>query len=126
VVAEDASIVFADWVVAAGSGQAGVTHGAYTSNGVFQGVAGHQHKDRRDDGTAGYQAGDTVNVVRKDKLLVKVSAAVVKDEVAYLNVQVDGKEGYFTNVSSNNLATGGVFRTTAAQDANAELEINLP
>jgi len=41
-------------------------------------------------------------------------------------VLTTGEEGQFTNVSTDNLATGGVFRTSADSGELAVVEVNLP
>jgi hypothetical protein len=125
VVAEDANVLFADWVVAAGGSQATVSH-TYASLTAFLGISMFQHQDLRAAGTPGYAATQTMGVVRRGRVRVKVNAAVAVGEDAYVNVATAAEEGWFTNVSSGNLATGGKFRTAAADNGIAEVEINLP
>lgn len=92
---------------------------AYSGNSVFRGIALHTHKV---DGK--YAANDAVNVARKGIVWVKVSGAVAKDATAY--VDLGAADGSFTSTSSNNLATGGVFKSTTSGAGMAKLEINLP
>jgi len=75
---------------------------------------------------AAYADGDAVNVLRKGRAYVEVTANVSAGEVAYVDVTTSGEEGKFTNVSTDNLATGGVFRTSADTGELAIVEVNQP
>lgn len=92
---------------------------AYSGNSVFRGIALHTHKV---DGV--YAANDAVNIARKGVVWVKVGAAVTKDSTAYVDLAT--ADGSFTSTSSNNLATGGVFKSTTTGAGLAKLQINLP
>lgn len=75
---------------------------------------------------AEYRDGDTVNVLRRGRVYVTVTASVSAGDDAYVDVETGGEEGQFTNVSTDNLATGGVFRTDADSGELAVVEVNLP
>ena len=75
---------------------------------------------------AEYRDGDTVNVLRRGRVYVTVTANVSAGEDAYVDVLTSGEEGKFTNVSTDNLATGGVFRSSASTGELAVVEVNLP
>lgn len=121
---EDETILLATFAVTAGVSQATVTL-AHSSNDTFEGIALHEYKERSSDEDA-YAATETVNVMRKGKAFVTVNAAVEIGDAAYLDAATLTEEGQFTNVSTNNLATGGRFTSDAADGEIAELEINLP
>ncbi|MBT8490919.1 MAG: hypothetical protein KJN62_07715, partial [Deltaproteobacteria bacterium] len=106
-------------------GSQGTWTQARLSNDVFRGIAIHQHVEKTAAGVAQYAANDAVSVGRKCLVWVPVHVNVTIDETAYVNVQVDGYEGQFTNVSSNNITTGGTFRSSALAGALAKLEIDL-
>lgn len=92
---------------------------AYSGNSVFRGVALHIHN------VGGkYAAKDAVSVLRRGIVWVKVSGAVAKDATAY--VDLGAADGSFTSTSTNNLATGGVFKSTTSGAGIAKVEINLP
>jgi hypothetical protein len=92
---------------------------AYTGDSVFRGIAVHIHNV---GGT--YAANEAVSVLRRGCIWVDTSVAVTKDDAAY--VDLADASGKFTNVSSANLATGGVFKSTVAAAGLAKVEINLP
>ena len=75
---------------------------------------------------AEYRDKDTVNVLRRGRVYVEVTAEVTAGEDAYVDVLTTGEEGKFTNVSVDNLATGGTFRSGADVGELAIVEINLP
>lgn len=75
---------------------------------------------------AEYRDGDAVNVLRRGRVYVEVTAEVEAGDAAFVDVETSGEEGKFTDVSTNNLATGGVFRTGADVGELAIVEINLP
>ncbi len=75
---------------------------------------------------AEYRDTDAVNTLRRGRVWVEVTAEVAAGEDAYVDVETSGEEGKFTNVSTSNLATGGVFRTGADVGELAIVEINLP
>jgi len=75
---------------------------------------------------AEYRDGDTVNVLRRGRVYVTVTANVSAGDDAFVDVVTSGEEGQFTNVSTDNLATSGVFRTSADSGELAVVEVNLP
>lgn len=89
---------------------------------TFRGISLHQHNE---DGK--YNQYDTVNVLRKGKAWVEVSATVATDQPAYVDVAT----GKFTATAGGNLATNGVFRSSRTYSGGAVrniaiVEINLP
>lgn len=118
------TITLSDWVVAAGSSQAGVTT-AVGADDAFRGVALHQHNEKAiSTGVAQYGVKDCVSVIRKGKVWVETGVAVTADQDAY--VDLSGAIGKFTHISTNNMATGGKFRSTVGGAGIAQLELNLP
>lgn len=105
-------------VVAAGASQAGSAV-TYSADDVFRGISMHIHNE-----AGKYAITETVNVMRKGVVWVDTAVAVTADEVAY--VDLANELGKFTNVSTNNMATGGTFRSTVATAGLAKVEINLP
>ena len=98
---------------------------AYSCDDVFRGVVVYRAREMSGLGVAqGYAAKDVVDILRKGRIWVEVSEAVEADDAAYVDV-VNG-EGKFCDTSSNNLATGGVFRSATTGAGLAILEINLP
>ena len=75
---------------------------------------------------AEYRDTDTVNVLRRGRVWVEVTAEVEAGDDAYVDVTTDGEEGKFTDEATDNLETGGVFRTGADVGELAVVEINLP
>lgn len=75
---------------------------------------------------AEYRDGDTVNVLRRGRVYVTVTANVSAGDDAYVDVLTSGEEGQFTNVSTDNLAINGIFRTSADSGELAVVEVNLP
>ena len=80
---------------------------------------------------AEYRDKDTVNVLRRGRVYVEVTAEVDAGDDAYVDVTSDGEEGKFTDAAddgdgNDNLATGGVFRSGADVGELAIVEINLP
>jgi hypothetical protein len=124
-VAEDASVLFTGALVTLGSGQITYTD-TYTTADFFRGVSVHEHKMPLSDGSLGWADQDSVPVLRKGRIWVKVTAQVNEGDTAYCVLADSGEEGYFTNVSTGNIVTGGKFITAAADNALALLEINLP
>ena len=80
---------------------------------------------------AEYRDTDTVNTLRRGRVWVEVTAEVDAGDAAFVDVVSEGEEGKFTNAAddgdtTDNLATGGVFRTGGDVGELAILEINLP
>ncbi len=121
-VATDGNVLFASFVVTAGSSQAGVTH-TYTTTNKFQGISLAVQKAPLADGTPGYLAGETVNVCNRGRFKCFVRSAVVADTPAYACLATAGDEGDFTDVSTGNIGPVGMFRSTADDDALAVIEL---
>ena len=85
----------------------------------FAGISLHRNKE-----TASYLADEMVDNSRQGEVWVETTVAVTKDQAAYVDL-ADGN-GKFTNVSTGNLATGGVFKSTVSAAGIAPVEINLP
>jgi len=116
-------VVVDNVVVASGASQAGSTV-TYSSTGVFVGIAGHEHRQATEAGVANYPVGSACNVVNEGKIWVPTTVAVVEGETAY--VIAGGTDvGKFTNVSSGNIATGGVFKNTVTAAGRAIVKIRL-
>jgi len=112
-------------VVIGGSTQPAATAEYLTAmDEVFRGIALHRHMQNGVTPNAAYSKNDVVDVLRRGKAWVETSVAVTADDDAY--VDMAGGIGKFTNVSSNNLATGGKFRSTVGAAGLATVEINLP
>lgn len=111
-----------DIVVAAGASQAGSAV-TYSADDVFRGISVHTHKEADSDGVAQYKDADAVSVLRKGVIWVDTAVAVTADETAYIDLS--GAAGKFTNVSTNNMATGGKFRSSVAAAGIAKVQIDL-
>lgn len=96
---------------------------ADSAAGTFRGVSLATSKEQDANGLVQYAANEPVNVLRKGKVWVQTSGTVAVDAVAYVDIDQDGK---FTSTSTDNLVTGGVFRTAVTGAGLALLEINLP
>jgi hypothetical protein len=86
---------------------------------VFRGISLHRHNE-----TGAYVKKDIVDVLRQGVVWVETAVAVTADDPVY--VDMAGGLGKFTNSSTNNLATGGKFRSTVGGAGLAKVEINLP
>lgn len=104
--------------VTLGAGQASGT-ATLSNSGTFRGITVHQHKEG-----GLYYAKDAVNVLIQGPIWVDTSVAVNRDEAVYMDLA--GAIGKFTNVSTNNLATGGYFMDTLAAAGLARVIINRP
>lgn len=96
------------------------------THAIEQGIDQSASKGELYSTGAEYRDGDTVNVLRRGRVYVTVTDDVVAGEDAYVDVVTNDEEGQFTNVSTSNLATGGVFRTSADSGELAVVEVNLP
>jgi hypothetical protein len=126
---------------------AGVVHGtdpikqvavAAADTDVFAGIAVFTHKQVQGidlsvsagselSTGAEYRDKDTVNVLRRGRVYVELTEdGVSAGDTAYIDVTTVGEEGKWTSVSTDNLATGGVFRTGGDTGDLAIVEINLP
>ncbi len=114
-------------VVTAGVGQVTASADYVTpQNDIFRGISIHRNVELGVvvAGQAFYRAGEVVDVLRRGLVWIEAGVAVNADEVAY--VDMAGGLGKFTNVSTNNLVTGGYFRSSVAVAGLAQIEINLP
>lgn len=85
--------------------------------GTFIGIAAYTTADCMN---LGYGKGDTVNVLKKGRVFVKVSGEVLAGQAAYIN----NSTGKITASSSSATAiAGGVFKSNASDGTLAELEI---
>lgn len=106
----------ASGTVTGGASQATVT--VTTSAAVLLlGVAVHSHREYAGQALAEYQS--LVNVLRHGKIQVAVNAPVYSGDAAYW----DATNGFWTNVSSGNLATAYRFRTSAPSGGLADLDV---
>jgi len=112
------AISVTDIVVAAGGGQT-TGSATYSADDIFRGISLHTHNE-----LGSYAIDDMVSVGRKVVAIVETSVAVNADEAAY--VDLAGGIGKFTNVSTNNMATGGYFRSTVGAAGLAAVQINMP
>lgn len=122
---ETTSLLLTSWAVTAGGSQATTTL-SHTSDGFFRGVALHQHKNVRADGTHGYAASEVVSIMRRGRVWVVAAETVAENDDAYLVLATSGSEGRFGKTSTGNLATGGKFVTGATAGNLAMLDLNLP
>lgn len=120
---EDGSTITCTSVVTGGASQAGVTF-TYSADDTFRGVSVATQKEQDSSGNVQYVANEAVSVMRQGVIWVETSKAVNADSAAY--VDMTGAIGKFTDASSGNIATGGVFRSTVAAAGLAKLEVNLP
>lgn len=96
--------------------------------GVFRGVSVHRHVEKSSAGVARYENEDTVDVMRQGSIWMPVvsSATPDVDDALYINAAAAGEEGKATDVSTNNIATGGVIREYDSVNKLAKIDINLP
>lgn len=112
------TVVASGWAVTSGTSQATITP-AYTTDDVFRGVSLHCHNV---GGT--YANKDLMNVGKKGTFVVETSVAVAIDDTVY--VDLSGAIGKFTNVSTNNMVTGGKFRSATTGAGLAKADFNNP
>ena len=87
------------------------------SGGTYVGLASFTSADCMH---LGYGKGDSVNVLKKGRIWVKVSGEVLAGQAAYIN----NSTGKITaNSSSATAIAGGVFKSNASDGTLAELEI---
>lgn len=115
-------ITVSDVAVTGGSSQAGSSV-TYSGDDIFRGIALAEHKEQDSSGVAQYNDKDAVSVLRKGVAWVETSGAVTADQTAY--VDLAGKIGKFTATSTNNMTTGGKFRSTISAAGLAKVEIDL-
>ncbi len=93
-------------------GEPGKVYSAKPEGGVFLGIA--QLTTVNDE----YHAGDLVNVVKKGRVWVKVSAEVQANNPAFVD-----NDGNFSASSTGTAIVGGSFKSNATANGIAELEI---
>lgn len=93
-------------------GEPGKVYSTKPSGGVFLGIAQLTTVNEE------YKKGDIVNVVKKGRIWVKVSAEVLANKPAYVD-----DSGNFSAETSGTAIAGATFKTNAAADGIAELEI---
>jgi len=93
--------------------------------GKFRGVAlrDHTRLTNRTTGIAEYAAKDTVSVLRKGRVWVEVTEAVVAEDAAYCDVSSTDVGKFCKTSSGGNLATGGKFLYSAGAGELAVLEL---
>lgn len=96
--------------------------------GAFRGVAIHRHVPKTTADVAKYSAKDSVDVLRRGSIWMPYvsSATPSVDDPLYINLAVAGQEGKATDVSTNNIATGGVIRKVDTVNKLLVADINLP
>jgi hypothetical protein len=117
--------VSASAVTTGGASQAGWTQ-VQAVNGVFRGIAMHQHTEPSGVGTndAKYNDQEAASIVRQGMVWVVVNEAVASDADAYL--VVGGSDaGKFGVTSSGNIKSGK-YRSPTAGAGIAKLEVILP
>ncbi len=122
----DASVTITVTSVVTGGSNQAVGTPTYSSDNVFRGIALHKHREPSGvaQTDAQYANTEAVSVLRQGAAWGECSVAVTADETAY--VDIAAATAKFTNVSTNNLTTGGKFRSTIAAAGVAKVEINLP
>ena len=94
----------------------------YSSSMIFMGVTSFDQVSYRDS-TGGYPLDVAGNCSYMGQIWVNTSVAVNSGQAAYIIIAAGATQGQFTNVSTNNFVTKGVFRsnTTGAGLALVEL-----
>lgn len=117
------------------TGNMTISSTAHTSTDVIRGIAMHTHMDNRtlpvlgasSFSATGYQATDSVNVLRKGVAWVETADAVVENAAAYLIVTGANKGKFTDDNSSPNIAVPtGIFRKAVDAAGISKLEINIP
>ena len=128
----DANVVFASFVVTAGSTQTTATYSHGTSDTIsrFAGLLRYSAQQPRTvDGAAGYAAQDAVALVRGGKLWCPITSDVTDGAAVYVDM-TSGNEGKLTDVTTapNFALTGAVFvgAWPTAGLGLAQVELNLP
>lgn len=95
--------------------------------GVFRGIAAHRHVEPV-AGVSQYVDQDSVDVVRKGQVWMPHTAAASPsvDDDLYIELATAAEAGKATDVSSNNIATGGKIRAVDSTNKLVKAEINLP
>lgn len=100
---------------------------------VFRGFSIHRHVEKKQGtGVAQYEDKTAVDVLRRGVIWCVVEPTVASlsvDDPVYVNVAVASHEGKVTEVSTGNIATGGVCKklvTSVGGEALAAVEVNLP
>jgi hypothetical protein len=111
--------ISASGIVAGGSAVTVTAEQLTGANDVFRGISIHRHNE-----LGLYSAKEVIDIMRQGEIWVDTAVQVTSDETAY--VDMAGGVGKFTNVSTNNMATGGKFRSSNTGAGLAKVEINLP
>lgn len=100
---------------------------ARSDPGVFRGICLHRHVELV-NGVAAYQPHDSADICRKGMVWMPYVDAITPlvDETLYINLGINGERGEATNVSSDNIATGGKIRDVDTSLKILKAEINLP
>jgi hypothetical protein len=111
----------------------GASQGAWTQvqsdPGVFRGIALHRHMEKALlTGVSQYVDKDSVDVLRKGEVWMPYVAAATPtaDDALYINLAIAAESGKATDVSSGNVATGGVIREVNTTLLILKANINLP
>lgn len=130
--AKDANVLFATFVVTAGSTQttATLTHGTNDAASGFRGIARYDvQQPRASDNLAGFAPLDAVPVVRGGKIWSPITADVTDGAAVYVNLAA-GSEGKLTSATTApNLAVTALNFRGAWPTAGlglAQLELNMP
>ncbi len=94
------------------TGEPGKVWSEKPDSGIFLGIA--QLTTVRDE----YEAGDIVNVIKKGRVWVKVSAEVTANQAAYVD-----DDGNISATATGTAIAGATFKTNATANGIAELEI---
>ena len=127
VIGADGQAISVTGVTTLGAGQ--ITWSEVQSDeGVFRGISIHRHVELDSNGVAQYVDKSAVDVCRKGMIWMPHvdGATPVADEALYINLAVASEEGKATNVSSGNVATGGIIREVNTTLKLVKAEINLP
>jgi hypothetical protein len=116
--AESRAIAATGWLVTLGASQPTITPGTATTDSVFRGIALHEHNQN-----GLYPAKSGITALTEGNAVVETSIAVAVDDDAYMDMA--GAVGKFTNVSTNNLATGGKFKTATSGAGMAKVSIRV-
>ena len=93
---------------------------ATAAKAVFKGIS----VQRNTEGTGYIKTNEIVDVLRKGRIWVDCTTSTAESAPAYVDM-ADGT-GKFTTLSTNNLATGGVFKMNTTAPGLSVVEINLP
>ncbi|MFE1598194.1 DUF2190 family protein [Methylobacterium sp. ID0610] len=102
--------------------QGSVDHACATTGSVLLGIVVGDHFARPNpSGNDNIAQGDTVSIMQKGTMWVKVSGAVTAGAPVYLT-----SAGAFTATASGNTAIKAIFETAAADQGLSRIKLNLP